>query len=201
MKDDKNVWFVEFYAPWCGHCKALASTWEELATALKGKVKVGKVDATSEKVLASTYNIQGFPTLKLFPKGEKSVGLVKDYEGPRSLQELIKYASEFFAASLEAEQLLSDEQFKKECESRLCLIAFLPHILDSKTEKRKEYLDTLNQVVRASIHMPITFLWSQGGDQYEVEEQLNLAFGYPAVVAVHLSKGKYTIHRGDYSKV
>lgn len=67
-----------------------------------------------------------------------------------------------FRASLEAEQLLSDEQFKKECESRLCMIAFLPHILDSKTEKRKEYLDTLNQVVRASIHMPITFFWSQG---------------------------------------
>lgn len=41
--------------------------------------------------------LQGFPTLKLFPKGEKSAALVKDYEGPRSLQELIKYASEFFA--------------------------------------------------------------------------------------------------------
>ncbi|PFH38095.1 putative protein disulfide isomerase-related protein (provisional) [Besnoitia besnoiti] len=200
MKDEKSVWFVEFYAPWCGHCKALAPTWEEVATALKGKVKVGKVDATTEKVLASTYGIRGFPTLKLFPAGEKSVSLAKDYEGARTLESILKYAMEFFSANVSAEQLLKEEQFREACGSRLCVIAFLPHILDSKKEKRNEYLAMLNQVVRASFHMPITFFWSQGGDQFEFEEQLNLAFGYPAVVAIHLSKGKYTIHRGDFSK-
>jgi len=46
-------WFVEVYAPWCGHCKKLAPVWEEVATALKGKVKVGKIDGTEEKRLAS----------------------------------------------------------------------------------------------------------------------------------------------------
>ncbi|EPT25079.1 protein disulfide isomerase-related protein (provisional), putative [Toxoplasma gondii ME49] len=200
MKDDKSVWFVEFYAPWCGHCKALAPTWEEVATALKGKVKVGKVDATVEKVLASTYGIRGFPTLKLFPAGEKSVGLVKDYEGARTTEALLKYAMEFFSVNVTTEQLLNESQFRKACGDQLCVLAFLPHILDSKTEKRNEYLATLNRVVRASFHMPIAFFWSQGGDQYEFEEQLNLAFGYPAVVAVHLSKGKYAIHRGDFSQ-
>ena len=51
--DSKDIWMVEFYAPWCGHCKALEPEWNEAATRLKGKVKFGKVDATTETRLGS----------------------------------------------------------------------------------------------------------------------------------------------------
>ncbi|CDJ56301.1 thioredoxin, putative [Eimeria maxima] len=200
MQDEDNVWFVEFYAPWCGHCKALAPIWEEVATQLKGKVKVAKVDSTTEQMLATKFEIQAFPTLKLFPVGPKSTSVVKEYEGPRTADEIVKFAMEFYGAKAEAEQLLSEEQFRSECGETLCILAFLPDILDSQEEGRKNYLQTLNQVVKASITVPVKFLWLQGGDNFDLEEQLHLAFGWPAVVAVHLARGKFSVHRGNFTR-
>ena len=48
----KDIWFVEFYAPWCGHCKALEPEWNQAASDMKGKVKFAKVDATENERLA-----------------------------------------------------------------------------------------------------------------------------------------------------
>ncbi|KAF4119700.1 protein disulfide-isomerase A6 [Geosmithia morbida] len=60
---------VEFFAPWCGHCKKLAPVYEELATSFehaKDKVQIAKVDADAEKSLGKRFGIQGFPTIKFF---------------------------------------------------------------------------------------------------------------------------------------
>jgi protein disulfide-isomerase A6 len=48
----KDIWMVEFYAPWCGHCKSLEPEWNQAAADLKGKVRFGKVDATENQALA-----------------------------------------------------------------------------------------------------------------------------------------------------
>ena len=65
-KTKGKLWFVMFHAPWCGHCKQLAPTWEELAREVKGYINIGKVDATKESALAKRFGIDRFPILKLY---------------------------------------------------------------------------------------------------------------------------------------
>jgi len=75
-----SAWLLDFYAPWCGHCKNLAPTYERVATNLKASgVQVAKIDCTVETGLSKRFQIHGFPTIK-FAKG----GEVRDYNGDRS---------------------------------------------------------------------------------------------------------------------
>mmetsp|Transcript_51412 Transcript_51412/g.80362 ORF Transcript_51412/g.80362 Transcript_51412/m.80362 type:complete len:339 (-) Transcript_51412:68-1084(-) len=80
-------WFVKFYAPWCGHCKAMEPMWQQLAKKLKGKVRVAKVDCTVAKHLASDFDVDGFPTLKLISKAK-----VYEYNGDRDINLMVDWA-------------------------------------------------------------------------------------------------------------
>lgn len=92
---DHSFLVVEFFAPWCGHCKHLAPEWEKAATALKGDTSAGQtitlaaVDATVERSLAEKFHIGGFPTIKIFEGN--SASSPSDYEGPRQAEGIITY--------------------------------------------------------------------------------------------------------------
>ncbi|KAL4370257.1 hypothetical protein S83_018368 [Arachis hypogaea] len=84
---------VEFYAPWCKHCKAFAPTYEKVATAFKLEedVVIASIDGDMYKDVTTKYEITSYPKLKLFRKSNKA-GEV--YEGARNLDDIVSYINE-----------------------------------------------------------------------------------------------------------
>ena len=122
---------VEFFAPWCGHCKTLAPIYEELGTAFesaKDKVLVAKVDADAHRELGQKFGVQGFPTLKWFDGKSKEP---TDYSGGRDLESLSGFITEKtgikpkLVKPVSNVEYLTDSSFKKEVGSdKHVLVAF-----------------------------------------------------------------------------
>ena len=113
---------VEFFAPWCGHCKTLAPVYEQLAQefafAKKDKLTIAKVDADREKSLGKRFGIQGFPTIKYFDGKSETP---EDYNGGRDLESLTSFLQKKIgvgprkkAAEPSRVEMLTDTTFKEQ---------------------------------------------------------------------------------------
>merc|ERR1719440_138730 len=80
---------VEFYAPWCGHCRRVAPEYEKAAGILKGRVPLAKVDATVETNLAEQYRVEGYPTFYFFRRG-----VPHEYSGGRESPGIVQWVEE-----------------------------------------------------------------------------------------------------------
>ncbi|KAK6348456.1 hypothetical protein TWF718_006249 [Orbilia javanica] len=87
---------VEFYAPWCGHCKNLKPAYEKAAENMKGLAQVAAIDCDEDanKRTCSEYGIQGFPTIKVFKPGKSGKPSVLDYQGQRTAKGIVDFLIE-----------------------------------------------------------------------------------------------------------
>lgn len=101
-KNEKDV-VLEFYAPWCGHCKKLEPIYKKLAKAFASndKVVIAKIDATANDY-PEEFSVSGFPTIYYVPATDKKNPI--SYDGDRTLEDLTKFV----------EKQLSAEQTKDE---------------------------------------------------------------------------------------
>ncbi|KAM9305235.1 protein disulfide-isomerase A2 [Gastrophryne carolinensis] len=110
---------VEFYAPWCGHCKELAPKYSEAAQALKSRTaeaRLAKVDATEEKDLSAEFGVNGYPTIRFFKDGNRTSHI--DYGGRRDTEGIIKWmlrrlgpATSVLDTTAEAEEFIASHDY------------------------------------------------------------------------------------------
>lgn len=201
----EDMWMVAFYAPWCGHCKNLSPHWIKAAGELKGKVKLGALDATVHQMQASKYEVRGYPSIKMFSSGKKSSGSVSEYDGGRTSRDIVDWALEKLAENVPAPdvvQITDERTFKDACDQKpLCVVSVLPHILDCQSNCRNQYIKILKDLGEKYKKKMWGWVWSEAGAQTDLENALDIGgFGYPAMAVINGRKMKYSILRGAFSQ-
>lgn len=187
-----------------GHCKNLAPEWAKAAKELKGKVKLGALDATVHSATASKYQVQGYPTIKFFPGGRKDRSSAQEYDGGRTASDIVAWASDKYVVNIpapEVYELTSEEVAKKACENQpICVVTILPNIYDCPSQCRNDYIKMLKKMADKYKQKQWGWLWAEAMTQSGVEDALDIGgFGYPAMAAVSIKKMKFSLLRGSFS--
>ncbi|XP_043533797.1 protein disulfide-isomerase A6-like isoform X4 [Chiloscyllium plagiosum] len=292
IQSDK-LWLVKFYVHWCEHCEQFVSEWNNVATVLKGIVKVGAIDVTKYASIGHQYEIEEFPTIKFFGPNKNKP---EKYYGGRSstaitngilnsIRFIVKerlnkqdnlcgsggqcrrinnqhafdlndsnfdnqvmggdelWIVEFYAPwcehclSLEPEwanaiieltrrtkgkvhlaavdtsvngilasrygQMLSEEVLKTTCNHQLlCIIAVLPHISDTESKGRADYLTLLVKIADKYRKKKWGWLWTESGDQTRLENALGIGgLMYPTIIAIDSRRKKKVLLKSSFSEL
>ncbi|KAI2493554.1 hypothetical protein MHU86_20983 [Fragilaria crotonensis] len=137
----KNA-LIKFFAPWCGHCKAIKPAWDQLGAEYAGSssVLIGDVDCTdSGDSLCQKFGVQGYPTLKFFKDGNLEG---EDYTSGRDFDSLKTFVSE----ELEVKCNVKDPSLCSDKEK-----AFIEKMKAESAEARKKQIDRLSKLKGSSM--------------------------------------------------
>ncbi|KAL0449869.1 UNVERIFIED_CONTAM: protein disulfide-isomerase [Sesamum latifolium] len=203
---------VEFYAPWVWHCKALAPEYEKAASILSSHeppIVLAKVDANEEKnrELATEFEIQGFPTIKMLRNGGKSI---QEYKGPREADGIVDYlkrqvgpASAEIKSVEDAASLVDEKKISivgvfpkfsgEEFENFTALAEKLRsdydfgHTLDAKLLPRDFKVEALEKFIAEST-IPIVTIWNSDTSNYPYINKFFESSNDKAMLLVNFSK-------------
>jgi len=164
--DNNDYVLAEFYAPWCGHCKALAPEYEKASS--ETHVPFVKVDCTENEELCSKYEVKGYPTLYFFKKGDNKI----PYNGGRKVKDLVSFVTRKSQSVLTV--LLTDEDVEAFALQEPAIIGFF------NNDKEPEY-QILNQIASKDEFEDLRFGVVLGASQAHVAKYKITGDGLPAI--------------------
>ncbi|XP_014238897.1 dnaJ homolog subfamily C member 10-like [Trichogramma pretiosum] len=93
----RDIWVVDYFAPWCGPCRQLAPEWNKVAKALKelSFVKIASVDCEADRTLCREQAVDSYPTIRLYPKNSVGTKKVLEYSGSRDHVSMLNWITNF----------------------------------------------------------------------------------------------------------
>ncbi|KAF9432006.1 hypothetical protein BGZ76_011417 [Entomortierella beljakovae] len=159
-------WLVEYYAPWCGHCKALAPIYEQVAKKLQYKVNVAKVDCPANEVICKARKVRGYPTIKLH-QFDQAI----DFSKKRTFESLVEFALGSTKPSVKAIDLASLRSIKESGD-----VAFIYLKADNTNTDANFAVDMLSQIFYEQVNFYST-------SDAEIASQLGISL-LPALVVL-----------------
>jgi len=142
----RDAWLVKFYAPWCGHCQAMAPAWAELGREMKGLLNIGEVNCEIDKRLCKDLRLRGYPTILYFQNGERV-----EYDGLRGFGDLVTFARQAVDSAVKEIDDVRFKELEKAGSVEVAFVYFYDHAAVSEDFEALDRL-TLNLIGHAPLY-------------------------------------------------